>query len=71
VRFSLAQGLPEVGSVTAEDFLDDGTRIALAVTIDRGTRSATFDFSGTGPEVGCAACPSVPLRYIVGHMSLG
>ncbi|KAG5187249.1 Hydantoinase B/oxoprolinase-domain-containing protein [Tribonema minus] len=51
VAFSLSQGLPEVGTVTAEDFLDDGTRIALAVTIDRKTCSATFDFTGTGPEV--------------------
>jgi 5-oxoprolinase (ATP-hydrolysing) len=51
VRFSLAQGLPEVGTVRAVDYLDDGTPIALAVTIDRATGSAVFDFSGTGPEV--------------------
>lgn len=49
--FSLAQGLPEVGSVYAEDFMDDGTKIALTITIDRRTDSAVFDFTGTGPEV--------------------
>ncbi|CAM9446716.1 unnamed protein product, partial [Sphacelaria rigidula] len=31
--------------------MDDGTPIQLAVTIDRNTRSAIFDFEGTGPEV--------------------
>jgi N-methylhydantoinase B/oxoprolinase/acetone carboxylase alpha subunit len=33
--FSAAQGLPEVGRVAAEDQLDDGSPIRLAVTIDR------------------------------------
>ena len=49
--FSLAQGLPEVGSVEALDWMDDGTPIALRVTIDRRARSAVFDFTGTGPQV--------------------
>ncbi|RQM23124.1 hypothetical protein B5M09_005532 [Aphanomyces astaci] len=49
--FSLAQHLPEVGSVSAEDFMDDGTRLALKITIDRRTDSAIFDFTGTGAEV--------------------
>jgi hypothetical protein len=31
--FSLKEGLPEVGTARAEDFLDDGTPIRLAVTI--------------------------------------
>lgn len=35
----------------AEDFMDDGTRIQLAITIDRRDGSATFDFHGTGPEL--------------------
>ncbi|CAM9540519.1 unnamed protein product [Chrysoparadoxa australica] len=51
VSFSEAQGLKEVDSVTACDFLDDGTPINLRVTIDRGSRSAVFDFDGTGHEV--------------------
>ncbi|KAG2440875.1 hypothetical protein HXX76_003729 [Chlamydomonas incerta] len=50
-QFSERQGLPEVGSVTASDIMDDGTPIALTVTIDRRDGSAVFDFEGTGPEV--------------------
>ncbi|GAX85880.1 hypothetical protein CEUSTIGMA_g13296.t1 [Chlamydomonas eustigma] len=49
--FSLQQGLPEVGTVHAEDQMDDGTPIKLEVTIDRRDGSAVFDFEGTGPEV--------------------
>jgi hypothetical protein len=36
--FSSARGLPEVGTVTAEDQLDDGSKICLAITIDRYSR---------------------------------
>ncbi len=43
--------MAEVGTAFAEDFLDDGTPIRLAVTIDRRTGGAVFDFSGTGPEI--------------------
>ncbi|CEG37397.1 5-oxoprolinase [Plasmopara halstedii] len=50
-EFSLQRQLPEVGVVRAEDFMDDGTKIALQITIDRCTKSATFNFEGTGPEV--------------------
>ncbi|KAK9917414.1 hypothetical protein WJX75_004082 [Coccomyxa subellipsoidea] len=51
VAFSEEQQLPEVGTVTAEDQMDDGTPIRLAVTIDRRDGSAVFDFEGTGPQV--------------------
>ena len=50
-NFSLARGLPVVGSVHARDYMDDGTPIELTVTIDRNSRSAVFDFTGTGPQV--------------------
>ncbi|CAI5715102.1 unnamed protein product [Hyaloperonospora brassicae] len=50
-EFSLQKKLPEVGVVYAEDFMDDGTKIALTISIDRRSNSAVFDFSGTGPEV--------------------
>ena len=40
-----------MGTVTASDIMDDGSPICLAVTIDRRDGSATFDFSGTGPEM--------------------
>ncbi|KAK2626126.1 hypothetical protein QTJ16_004388 [Diplocarpon rosae] len=40
------QGRP----LEAVDCLDDGTRLAVKVTIDGETGSADFDFTGTGPE---------------------
>jgi len=43
--------MQEVDTVSAEDFLDDGTPIRLAVTIDRKHGSAVFDFEGTGPQI--------------------
>jgi hypothetical protein len=42
------QGLPEVGTVVAEDVMDDGSPIRLSVTIDRRDGTAIFDFEGTG-----------------------
>jgi len=45
-RFSTERGLPEVGTVVAEDQMDDGTPIRLAVTINRRDGSAVFDFAG-------------------------
>jgi 5-oxoprolinase (ATP-hydrolysing) len=48
---SLDKGLAEKDTVHAEDYLDDGSPIALALTIDRRDSSACFDFSGTGPEI--------------------
>lgn len=50
-HFSGSQGLPEVGTVSASDVMDDGSPIRLAVTIDRRDGSAVFDFEGTG---GCS-----------------
>ena len=48
--FAQRQGLPfPLGAVAAEDYLDDGTRIALRVAIDQRDGSAVFDFTGTGP----------------------
>ncbi len=37
--------------IRAEDFMDDGSRIALCLTINRRDGSAIFDFSGTGIQV--------------------
>jgi 5-oxoprolinase (ATP-hydrolysing) len=52
VTFSLRKGMGEIGQVHAEDQMDDGTPICLTLSIDRITRTAEFDFTGTGPEVG-------------------
>ena len=49
--FSLQEGMKEVDTVTAEDFLDDGTPIVLNITINRKLGTALFDFTGTGPEI--------------------
>lgn len=47
-----SKGLPSVdGTLKAEDFMDDGSRIALTIKIDPIHRSAIFDFAGTGSEV--------------------
>ncbi len=56
VRSSLCElsknrGLAEKDSVTAVEYLDDGSPIALTLTIDRTDGSAVFDFSGTGKEL--------------------
>ncbi|CAL8463366.1 g2900 [Coccomyxa elongata] len=51
VAFSEEQQLPEVGTVIAEDQMDDGTPIRLSVTVDRRDGSAVFNFEGTGPQV--------------------
>lgn len=66
-NFSKAQGLEETGTVTAIDYMDDGTPIALSVTIDRKEGSAVFDFEGTGPEVynSCNAPPAVTYSAII------
>lgn len=50
-QFSLEQGLNKIDTVYAEDFLDDGSRIALKLTINRENGSAIFDFTGTGNEL--------------------
>lgn len=34
----------------AEDYMDDGTRIKLKITIDPETGAADFDFRGTSPQ---------------------
>ena len=41
-QLSLSRGLAEVDTVCAEDFLDDGSPIALRLTIDRRNGSAIF-----------------------------
>lgn len=51
VELSLKQNLKEIDFVEEHDFMDDGTIIKLKLTIDRISRSAIFDFSGTGLQV--------------------
>ena len=49
-RISKQRGMQEVDSVSAVDYMDDGSVIALKLTIDRANGTAVFDFTGTSPE---------------------
>lgn len=49
--FSNTMNLGEIDTVYAQDQMDDGTLICLAVTINRRDGSAVFDFTGTGSQV--------------------
>jgi len=53
VRQLLAVMAKHHGTHTLEavDYMDDGTPIKLRITIDTTTKSAQFDFTGTGPQV--------------------
>nr|XP_008122897.1 PREDICTED: 5-oxoprolinase [Anolis carolinensis] len=53
--------------VEAEDFMDDGSPIRLKVTIDPQEGTATFDFSGSGPEVfgNCNAPRAITLSALI------
>lgn len=48
-------------TVSAVDYMDDGTPIVLNIRINGETGSATFDFTGTGPEVMGQAFPNQSL----------
>jgi 5-oxoprolinase (ATP-hydrolysing) len=66
-ELSLEKGLAKKDTVRAVDRLDDGSPIALALTIDRSDGTAVFDFSGTGPELwgNCNAPRAVTLSAIL------
>ena len=48
---SKSRELAERDTICAKDYLDDGSPIALALTIDRKDGSALFDFQGTGSQI--------------------
>ncbi len=50
-ELSEEKGMAEVDTVRALDHMDDGSPIALSLTIDRRDGSATLDFTGTGTEI--------------------
>jgi 5-oxoprolinase (ATP-hydrolysing) len=51
VQVSLRHNLRPIDTVEAVDYMDDGSPIRLRLTIDRGARTALFDFAGTGEQV--------------------
>jgi 5-oxoprolinase (ATP-hydrolysing) len=67
IDLSHRKGLPEVGSVRAKDFLDDGSPICLTLTIDRDQGAACFDFEGSGPQIwgNCNAPRAVTISAIL------
>jgi len=50
VELSLRERLNEIDTLRATDYMDDGTRLCLSITIDRTSRHAIFDFTGTDTE---------------------
>jgi 5-oxoprolinase (ATP-hydrolysing) len=50
-ELSASQGMAEIDSVIAEDFMDNGAAVRLKLTINRRDGSAIFDFSGTDAEI--------------------
>ena len=41
----------DVATLSAEDYMDDGSKIALQISIDHKEGTAVFDFGGTSPQV--------------------
>ncbi|BBO69907.1 5-oxoprolinase [Desulfosarcina alkanivorans] len=65
-ELSRSKGMQARDTVQAVDYLDDGSPIALALTIDRTDGSAAFDFTGTGPEIwGNCNAPSAVARSAI------
>ena len=50
-NLSEIEGLAEVDTLKANDYLDDGSEILLHITIDRREGKAIFDFTGTSIEL--------------------
>lgn len=50
-KVSEEHGLKPIDTVTAIDYMDDGSKIVLNLTINREDGTAIFDFEGTGPEI--------------------
>lgn len=50
-ELSASKGMAGRDTIYAKDYLDDGSPIALALTIDRKDGSALFDFQGTGCQI--------------------
>ena len=64
--FDLSPSFSRHFRIIAVDYMDDGTPIELTLTIDRNARTATFDFTGTGPEVRVDGWPEwCPLAGVV------
>jgi hypothetical protein len=67
---------PEGGVVYSVDTMDDGTEIRLKLSIDKTTRTAVFDFGGSGPQVLGPSSPTLlahslaPPHHTLAHHTL-
>lgn len=48
---SISNGMKEIDTVSRDDYMDDGTMIALDLTINRKDQTAVFDFRRSGLQV--------------------
>ena len=48
MNLSLKNKMSEVETISEVEYMDDGTAIALKLTINRINRTAHLDFDGTG-----------------------
>lgn len=46
VKLSESHGLDQICTIHAQDYMDDGSKINLHLTINREEQTAHFDFSG-------------------------
>jgi len=66
VRIAPQVGTPQIGDGVFDYTMDDGAKLQVAVTLDREARTATVDFTGTGPQsAGNFNAPPAVTRAVV------
>ena len=66
VRRAIVRIAPQVGNGVFDYTMDDGAKLRVAVTLDREARTATVDFTGTGPQsAGNFNAPPAVTRAVV------
>ncbi len=66
VRRAIVRIAPQVGDGVFDYTMDDGAKLQVAVTLDREARTATVDFTGTGPQsTGNFNAPPAVTRAVV------
>ncbi|CAD8176335.1 unnamed protein product [Paramecium octaurelia] len=57
-EISIKNNLKEIDTIESDEYMDDGSKINLKLTINRQDRSVIFDFTGTSQQVlGNTNCP--------------
>jgi len=66
VRRAIVRIAPQIGDGVFDYVMDDGTPLRVAVTLDAVARTATVDFTGTGPQrPGNFNAPPAVMRAVV------